>query len=168
LLPFNHWYFYFRSFSSIFNSKFIFMKKHITLLSGLLFASGLFAQVKSLSVTAQPAKKVAADYVAAEKPTSQPNALGAPFWTNNFSNTADWTVNNSGQTGAEFGWSIDNVADGWWAPATAIASTSEGNFAELSNGDPTLTPATQALNVTYTLTTSAPISLATSGTDISL
>lgn len=144
------------------------MKKHITLLSGLLLASGLFAQVKSLPVSAHPAKKFAVDYVAAEKPTNQAKALGAPFWTNNFSNTADWTVNNSGQTGAEFGWSIDNVADGWWAPATAIASTSEGNFAELSNGDPSLTPGTQALNVTYTLTTAAPISLATSGTDISL
>ena len=43
------------------------MKKHITLLSGLLFASGLFAQVKSLSVTAQPAKKVAADLKDSEK-----------------------------------------------------------------------------------------------------
>jgi hypothetical protein len=145
------------------------MKKHITLLSGLLLASGLFAQVKSLQVTERQAKKIAVDYVAAEKPAVAPKALGAPFWTNNFSNPADWTVNNSGQTGgAAFGWSIDSIKDGWWAPATAIASTSEGKFAELSNGNPTLTPATQALNVTYTLTTAAPISLATAGTDISL
>ena len=145
------------------------MKKHITLLSGLLLASGLFAQVKSLQVTERQAKKIAVDYVAAEKPAIAPKALGTPFWTNNFSNPADWTVNNSGQTGgAAFGWSIDSIKDGWWAPATAIASTSEGKFAELSNGNPTLTPATQALNVTYTLTTAAPISLATAGTDISL
>ena len=145
------------------------MKKHITLLSGLLLASGLFAQVQSLHVTERQAKKIAVDYVAAEKPAIAPKALGTPFWTNNFSNPADWTVNNSGQTGgAAFGWSIDSIKDGWWAPATAIASTSEGKFAELSNGNPTLTPATQALNVTYTLTTAAPISLATAGTDISL
>lgn len=145
------------------------MKKHITLLSGLLLASGLFAQVKSLQVTERQAKKIAVDYVTAEKPAIAPKALGTPFWTNNFSNPADWTVNNSGQTGgAAFGWSIDSIKDGWWAPATAIASTSEGKFAELSNGNPTLTPATQALNVTYTLTTAAPISLATAGTDISL
>lgn len=145
------------------------MKKHITLLSGLLLASGLFAQVKSLQVTERQAKKIAVDYFTAEKPAIAPKALGTPFWTNNFSNPADWTVNNSGQTGgAAFGWSIDSIKDGWWAPATAIASTSEGKFAELSNGNPTLTPATQALNVTYTMTTAAPISLATAGTDISL
>lgn len=145
------------------------MKKHITLLSGLLLASGLFAQVKTIKVTERQAKKIAVDYVAAEKPAIAPKALGTPFWTNNFSNPADWTVNNSGQTGGPtFGWSIDSIKDGWWAPATAIASTSEGKFAELSNGNPTLSPATQALNVTYTLTTAAPISLASSGTDISL
>jgi hypothetical protein len=116
------------------------MKKHITLLSGLLLASDLFAQVKSLQVTERQAKKIAVDYVAAEKPAIAPKALGTPFWTNNFSSPADWTVNNSGQTGgAAFGWSIDSIKDGWWAPATAIASTSEGKFAELSNGNPTLT-----------------------------
>ena len=48
------------------------MKKHITLLSGLLLASGLFAQVKSLQVTERQAKKIAVDYVAAEKPAIAP------------------------------------------------------------------------------------------------
>jgi hypothetical protein len=105
------------------------------------------------------------------KPTSEAptqKALGTTFWTNNFSTPSDWTVNNSGQAGAEFGWTIDNVADGWWAPASAIASTSEGNFAELSNGDPTLPTPNQALGVVYTMTTSAPIDLTTNGTNISL
>jgi hypothetical protein len=105
------------------------------------------------------------------KPTSEAptqKALGTPFWTNNFSTPSDWTLDNSGQAGAEFGWTIDNVSDGWWAPASAIASTSEGNFAELSNGDPTLAVPNQALNVVYTMTTSAPIDLTANGTNISL
>ncbi|MEY4521667.1 MAG: hypothetical protein RIT10_852, partial [Bacteroidota bacterium] len=40
--------------------------------------------------------------------------------------------------------------------------------AELTNGDPTASPASQALDVTYTMTTTQPISLATSGTQVSL
>ncbi len=89
-------------------------------------------------------------------------------WQNNFSTPSTWVVNNSGQTGAQFGWSIDATRDGWWAPSTAIASTSGGNYAELTNGNPTLSPGTQALDVTYTMTTALPISLATSGTQVSL
>ncbi len=86
-----------------------------------------------------------------------PKALGVEVWNNNFDNPADWTIDNSGQTGgAEFGWSIDATSDGWWS-STGINSTSGGNFAELSNGNPTLSPGTQALGVTYTLTTASAI-----------
>lgn len=99
---------------------------------------------------------------------STQKALGIEFWADDFSTPATWTVDNSGQTGATFGWSIDAVKDGWWAPTTAIASTSEGNFAELTNGNPTLSPGTQALNVVYNLTTATPIDLTTYGTDITL
>jgi hypothetical protein len=100
-------------------------------------------------------------------------ALGFEFYYDNFDNVvggvgltsplgaSSWTINNSGQTGPTFGWTIDNVRDGWWAPATAIASTSEGKFAELTNGNPTLQPAgTQAIGVTYTMT-SGPIDVMT-------
>jgi hypothetical protein len=93
--------------------------------------------------------------------------LGTVFWEDDFSTAANWTVNNSGQTGAEFGWSIDANSDGWYA-ANGINSTSGGNYAELSNGDPTATPGTQATGVTYTLTTAQPIDLSTQGTNISL
>jgi len=98
-------------------------------------------------------------------PASTQKALGTTFWTNNFSTPADWTIDNSGQTGAEFGWTIDAVSDGWWS-GTGINSTSDGNYAELSNGD--AQAATQALGVVYTLTTAAPIDLTTNGTDITL
>jgi hypothetical protein len=85
------------------------------------------------------------------------------LWQNDFSNPASWVIDNSGQSGAEYGWTIDNVSDGWYAPATAIASTSEGNFAELSNGDPTAGFGTQATDVIYTMTTSAPINISALG-----
>ncbi len=85
-----------------------------------------------------------------------PKALGVEIWNNNFDNPADWTIDNNGQTGAAFGWSIDANSDGWWS-STGISSTSGGNYAELSNGDPTANPASQVLGVTYTMTTAMPI-----------
>lgn len=121
------------------------------------FAPKSFSANELNVVTPKPAK---------ENPTEK--ALGVEFWTNDFSTPASWVVDNDGQTGATFGWTIDAVKDGWWAPSTAIASSSEGNFAELTNGNPTLSPGTQALDVVYNLTTAAPIDLTTYGTDITL
>ncbi|MCC6702571.1 MAG: T9SS type A sorting domain-containing protein [Fluviicola sp.] len=144
------------------------MKKHITLLSGLLLVTGAFAQQGKINAAAKPAKLSTEKPVATTvTPAATSKALGTTFYTNDFSTPSDWTINNSGQSGSTYGWTIDNTVDGWWAPTTGIASTSEGNFAELTNGDPTQTPGTQALNVTYTLTTTSSIPL-TNGTNISL
>jgi len=85
-----------------------------------------------------------------------PKALGVEIWSNNFDTPADWVIDNDGQNGAAFGWTIDANSDGWWS-ANGITSTSGGNFAELSNGDPGATPASQAIGVTYTMTTAVPI-----------
>lgn len=130
-----------------------------------LGASISFGQYAPKTLTANDMSRVAPK---ATENHATTKAVGTTFYTNDFSNAASWTINNSGQTGAKFGWTIDANKDGWWAPATAIASTSEGNFAELTNGDPTLTTPSQALDVTYTMTTAQPISLATSGTQVSL
>ena len=130
-----------------------------------LGASISFGQYAPRTLTANDMSRVAPK---ATENHETPKAVGTTLYTNDFSNAASWTINNSGQTGAQFGWTIDATRDGWWAPTTAIASTSEGNFAELSNGNPTATPASQALDVTYTMTTAQPISLATSGTQVSL
>lgn len=83
---------------------------------------------------------------------------GAPFWTDGFTDPTTWVIDNSGQTAPTFGWDIGATEASWWAPAV-INSTSDGNFAELSNGNPTLSPGTQALDVTYTLTSSAAITV---------
>ena len=90
------------------------------------------------------------------------NKAVTTIWSDDFDTPSLWTIDNDGQTGAEFGWSIDGNSDGWWS-TNGISSTSGGNFAELANGDPTVNPATQALNVTYTLTTAAPLNLVTLG-----
>lgn len=90
---------------------------------------------------------------ASMKPTqtqSQAKALGVEIWADDFSGTStNWVLDNDGQPGGAFGWSIDAVNDGWWSTA-GITSTSGGGYAELSNGD--AQAGTQEINVTYTMT----------------
>jgi len=94
--------------------------------------------------------------------TSNEKSLGTTIWSDDFSTPANWTIDNSGQSGIDFGWNINNVSDGWWSTA-GITSTSGGNYAELVNGDPTANPGTQALNVVYALTTATPINVSALG-----
>jgi hypothetical protein len=135
------------------------MKKVI--LSAIVFASSMLAN-------AQKAPKLETFQDLVKAPThagpiaSDEKSLGVTIWSDDFSTPANWTVDNNGQAGIDFGWNINNVSDGWWSTA-GINSTSAGNYAELVNGDPTANPATQALNVVYTLTTAAPIDVAALG-----
>ena len=91
---------------------------------------------------------------------------GVVFWSDDFSDPNTWAIDNDTTgLGAEYGWSIDNTIDGWYF-SNPVNSTSGGNFAELNNGNPTTTPATQLSNVTYTMTTANPIDvMALAGTD---
>ncbi len=145
------------------------MKKHITLLSGLLFVSGAFAQNTKIAASPRVTQKFTTE--AKKKPapsTPTDKALGAIIWSSNFSNPGDWVIDNDGQTGGNFGWNINATKEGWPNNTTLgiIASTSGGNYAELGNGNPTLTPGTQKLDVDYYLTTAAPMTIATQ--DLSL
>lgn len=91
--------------------------------------------------------------------TGTSDKIGTILWSDNFDTASLWVLDNSaGPGGAAFGWTVDATNDGWWS-ATGITSTSGGNFAELSNGDPTSGGGTQAQNVTYTLTTANPIDI---------
>jgi hypothetical protein len=92
----------------------------------------------------------------------QEKSLGITLWSNDFTVDSTWVINNDGQSGIDYGWNINNASDGWWA-ATGINSTSGGKYAELVNGDPTASPATQALDVVYTLTTAQPIDIVALG-----
>jgi hypothetical protein len=133
------------------------MKKVI--LSAIVFASSMLAN-------AQKAPKLETFQDLVKAPThagpiaSNEKSLGVTIWSDDFSTPANWTVDNNGQAGIDFGWNINNVSDGWWSTA-GINSTSGGNYAELVNGD--AQAATQALNVVYTLTTAAPIDVAALG-----
>lgn len=89
-------------------------------------------------------------------PGESTKAAGIEIYSNNFDNPADWTIDNDGQAGGAFGWSIDGSSDGWWS-GTGINSTSGGNFAELSNGD--AQAGDQALGVVYSMTIAAPIDI---------
>ena len=135
------------------------MKK--TLLFSLVALSSVaYAQKKPLIPSANALVPSAQAITA--KPTTNTKSLGVTLWSDNFDSTANWTVDNSGQAGIDFGWNINNTSDGWWS-ANGITSTGGGKYAELVNGDPTLTPGTQALAVTYNLTTAAPINIAALG-----
>ena len=83
------------------------------------------------------------------------------MWSDDFADAASWVLDNSGQSGLDSGGNINSTSEGWWAAASGIASASGGNYAELVNGDPTASPATQALDVIYSLTTAQPIDIAT-------
>ena len=120
-------------------------------LSVLTFNSTAQKAIENYQFSTTPASQNTA-------PTATPKDVGAEVWSNDFDNPADWTIANDAQTGATFGWNIDATSDSWYFNG-GINSTSGGNFAEVGNGDPTTTPGTQAIGVTYTLTTAASIDI---------
>jgi hypothetical protein len=119
-----------------------------------------------------PAKSFSTERTFAKKSSKNPSqkAVGTTVWSNDFSDPGTWVVDNSGQSGATYGWTIDSNVDGWFfgggTTPDPILSTSGGNFAELNNGDPSATPASQALGVTYTMTTATAVDITSS--DLSL
>ena len=82
-------------------------------------------------------------------------ALGQDVYNDDFSDATLWTIDNDGESGAQFGWNIDATNDSWYL--LDIASTSGGDFAEVNNGD--ATQGTQILDKVYTMTTSAPLDI---------
>ncbi len=137
------------------------MKKQITLLSGLLLVTGAFAQNAKVNAQPRMAQQINTE-AKANLSTSTPKALGTPIWVSDFSNPGDWTIDNDGQPGTgNYGWNINATKEGWANNTTQgiINSVSDGNFAELGNGNPTLNPGTQALDVDYYLTQATPITI---------
>jgi tetrahydromethanopterin S-methyltransferase subunit F len=136
------------------------MKKLILSLS-VLAVSSVFAQKNARILNSQDLVSTAPKTSTATQPVGK---IMTTLWSDDFSNASTWTIDNSGQSGATFGWNINSTSQGWWS-TTGISSngTSGGNNAELVNGNPTLSPATQALGVIYTLTTAQPIDVASLG-----
>ncbi len=129
----------------------------------LLFGAFIFAGIGSTFAQTSVYRKHELNLEAAKPTTiSTPKALGTVVWRDNFDSivsgaglatvsTSSWTADNSGQTGANYGWTTDAVYNGWWISGTGTSifnSTSRGKFGEMSNG-PTASP---GIGVVYTLT----------------
>jgi hypothetical protein len=78
------------------------------------------------------------------------------IWESDFTDPNDWLLDNNGQAGGVFGWSIDATNDSWYFN-NPISSTSGGNYAELSNGS--ASAGNQLLNMTYNMTMAQPIDI---------
>ena len=136
------------------------MKKLILSLS-VLAVTGAFAQKNTRILKSQDLVKTAPKTATAVQPIGK---IMTTLWEDNFSNASTWTIDNDGQTGNTFGWNINAASQGWWSTTGISANgTSGGNNAELVNGNPTLSPGTQALDVTYTMTTAQPINVSALG-----
>jgi hypothetical protein len=132
------------------------MKKYT--FSVLALGTAFFGFSQKVSESMIVSSRQFATEIPAEKPSNNATykAGGDVVWSNDFSNAGDWTIDNAGASGSGFGWDIGNTEQSWFFNSV-INSTSDGAFAELNNGNPTLSPGTQLLDVTYTLTTAAPI-----------
>lgn len=135
--------------------------KKVLLSFSVLAVSGVIAQKSPKLHTFQDLIRTAPKTTVVSQPDEKSMTT---LWQDNFNDPSTWVIDNSGQSGIEFGWNINSTSDGWWSASGISANgTSGGNNAELVNGDPTASPATQALNVVYTMTTAAPIDISSLG-----
>ena len=144
------------------------MKKILLSACAVLVASATFAQSKMAELPNTVATEFSVDINSDAPVTPSLNSVLAPpppFWFDNFDTLSSWTLDNSGQ-GTPNGWTIDGAVDGWYF-SSPISSSSGGNFAELTNGDPSSSgPGTWPSNVAYTMTSANPIDvMALAGTD---
>ena len=138
------------------------MKKIYITICALAISFSAIAQVASQTIHAIDYSKnfnqaeIIDVYEVINSNNTSSSAMQSIVWESDFSDASDWVINNNGQSGGAYGWSIDATSDGWWS-ANGINSTSGGNFAELSNGD--AQAGTQVGAVIYTMTTAQPINI---------
>ena len=142
------------------------MKKIYTLICVFAVSLTAISQVINNDVLINPIQKhnnqAVLDNFVEQTVNSSFNSTSTLIWESDFSDPNDWVIDNQGAGGGAFGWTIDATVDSWYYgganPPISINSTSGGNFAEVSNGNPT-GAGTQLLNVTYNLTTAQPIDI---------
>jgi len=88
--------------------------------------------------------------------SSNSNSSMNVIWESDFTDPSEWVLDNNGQSGGAYGWSIDATNDSWYFN-NPISSSSGGNYAELSNGS--ASSGTQLLNMTYNMTMAQPIDI---------
>jgi len=82
------------------------MKK--VLLSAVVLASSMAAHAQKAPKLATFQDLVKAPIHAGALETTE-KSLGITIWSDDFSTPANWSVDNSGQTGSTFGWNINNI-----------------------------------------------------------
>ena len=139
------------------------MKKVYLTILGITALTSSFAQRVS-DVKQAAAKKIYAGVDNAKaKPSNTAKASGTVVWTDDFSNPTNWTIDNDGQSGLKFGWNIGTAVQSWYFNSGINSTTKLNNYAQVNNGVYSSTPAnsTQAVGVTYTMTSAAPIDIQT-------
>ena len=139
-------------------------KTHLAILT-LLATTSIMGQKNLINLSESINKGLVTSDKQITNTISAEKSGGVVVWSDDFSNPATWTIDNDTMSAAGYGWDINSSVDSWFF-SSAINSTSGGNFAELNNGDPTSGTGTQALGVTYSITTATPIDInALAGTD---
>lgn len=143
------------------------MKKIYLTILGITALTSSFAQGIPVEKHAEEKLIIDGDYNVKTKTSTPSKALGAVVWSDDFSNPATWTINNNGQSASGFGWEIGTVNKSWWftnpsRKDSINSSTKSNNYAQVNNGVYTSAlVGTQALNVTYSMTTATPIDIQT-------
>ena len=115
------------------------MKKIYTLICVFVVSLTAISQVINNDVLINPIQKhnnqVVLDNLVEQTVNSSFNSTSTLIWESDFSDPNDWVIDNQGGGGGAFGWTIDATVDSWYFNG-GISSTSGGNFAEVSNGNP--------------------------------
>jgi len=127
------------------------MKKILLSACAVLVASATFAQSKMAELPKESAIKFVANDVPVNYAPSSLVAAPAPFWNNEFDNSADWTTYDAINGGLQ-DWVIGTAAPtgSYSAPMGAIASTSAANGFALYDSDALGTSATNQQDATIT------------------
>lgn len=138
------------------------MKKIYLSILGAVAISSSFAQLQSKRASHEDVKiaNVLPTEVTnvSKKPTtnSVEKAAGASLFSSDFTNAGLWNIATTGGTSvAGTGWNINSTKEGLNYFTGSINSTSDGEFAELWNGDSGATN----IGAVHTLTTANPISI---------
>ncbi len=140
------------------------MKKIYLIATAIVFGSSAYGQISRPKAT-PVLQQLCTESMEGLKNTSvTQKAPGVVIWSSNFDTLAHWTIDNNGQTAADYGWAINATENSWYFNAP-LTSTSGGNMAELGNGP---TSASPVAGVVYTMTTSNPINIAAFNDEVRL
>lgn len=129
------------------------MKKIYLGLSAVLLGSGVFAQhaITKQQFAPRSFDSAPVEGMKVNSAIGAEKSGGVVAWSDDFTTTSNWVLDNDGQTGPIHGWNINGTSEAWFSSFQGgMTSTSGGNYAEVQNGN--YNNDDQALGVVYTLT----------------